>query len=169
MRKKALIKKTEELIGVMNTLQRQLESLKRENAELKEKIAEFESQKAVPVVQAPVVSEGFTVYVEEPVAEEIPTEPIELPQDNEILEYGAIAIGRVVQESVKYANLISESACDNKKELLNLIMGKAEITKAEIFSITDGNIAVDLKKDLIDTQYDEAVDYFKSAYGQITE
>ena len=48
-------------------------------------------------------------------------------------------------------------------------MGKAEITKVEIFSITDGNIAADLKKDLIDTQCDEAVDYFKSAYGQITE
>ena len=168
MRKKVLIKKTEELIGVMNALQRQLENLKRENDELKEKIAELESQKATVVTEVPK-NEGFTVYVEEPEVQEIPTEPIELPQDNEILEYGAVAIGRVVQESVKYANLISESTSESKKELLNLIMGKAEITKAEIFSITDGNIAADLKKDLIDTQYDEAVDYFKSAYGQITE
>ena len=168
MRKKVLIKKTEELIGIMNSLQKQLENLKSENAELKDKIAGLESQKAVPVVQE-TVEEGFTVYVEEPIAQEIPAEPIELPVENEILEYGAIAIGKVVQESVKYANLISESASDSKKELLNLIMGKAEITKAEIFSITDGNIAADLKKDLIDTQCDEAVDYFKSAYGQITE
>ena len=168
MRKKVLIKKTEELIGVMNSLQKQLESLKRENAELKDKIAELESQKTVPVPQEPE-NDGFTVYVEEDETAEKTTEPIELPVDNEILEYGAVAIGKVVQESVKYANLISESACDNKKELLNLIMGKAEVTKAEIFSITDGNIAADLKKDLIDTQCDEAVDYFKSAYGQITE
>ena len=64
MRKKVLIKKTEELIGVMNSLQKQLESLKRENAELKDKIAELESQKTAPVPQEPE-NDGFTVYVEE--------------------------------------------------------------------------------------------------------
>ena len=68
-----LIKKTEELIGIMNSLQKQLENLKSENAELKDKIAELESQKAIPVVQE-TVEEGFTVYVEEPIAQETPAD-----------------------------------------------------------------------------------------------
>ena len=169
MRKSALIKKTVELIDALNTLQHQLENVKRENEELKEKLKELETQKTVLPEQI-TQSEGFVVFDEE--AEEVPesaTEPIELATPDTALEYGAVAIGRVVQESVKYANLISESNSENKKELLNLIMGKAEVTKAEIFSITESAAALELKKELIDTQCDEAIDYFKSAYGQITE
>ena len=171
MRKSVLIKRTVELVDTMNSLQQQLNGLKRENAELKEKIAELESKKAAePTVNTePETAEGFTVCTDELEDERVITEPIELKEENAVIEYGAVAIGRVVQESVKYANLISESNSENKKELLNLIMGKAEITKAEIFSITDGELAFDVQKELIDSQCDEAIDYFKSAYGQITE
>ena len=167
MRKSMLVKKTVELIEELNSLQHKVDALKRENSELKEKIIELESQKAVYPTETEEI-EGFTVY-EDVKVDSIPTEPIELPGQNDVVEYGAIAIGRVVQESVKYANLISESNSENKKELLNLIMGMAEVTKAEIFSITDGEMAFELKKELINTKCDEAIDYFKSAYGQITE
>ncbi len=171
MRKSMLVKKTVELIDELNSLQHKIDALKRENAELKEKITELENQKTLCAAEtAPQEEEGgFTVYNEEIREEAVPAEPIELPTENDVIEYGAIAIGRVVQESVKYANLISESNSENRKELLNLIMGMAEVTKAEIFSITDGEMAFELKKELIDTQCDEAIDYFKSAYGQITE
>ena len=85
------------------------------------------------------------------------------------MEYAAVAIGKVVQESIKYANLISTSTSPNKKEVLNLIMGKAEVAKAEIFAITEGLLSDENKKELIDAQCAEALDYFKSAYAQIAE
>ena len=167
MRKSALVKKTVELIDALNALQHQLENVKLENEELKEKLKELESQKTVLPEQI-TQSEGFVVFDEEP--EEVPesaTEPIELATPDTALEYGAVAIGRVVQESVKYANLISESNSENKKELLNLIMGKAEIAKTDIFSIAEGDAESDTKQELITAVLDETIDYFKSVAGQI--
>ena len=116
MRKSMLVKKTVELIDELNSLQHQVDALKRENEELKEKITELENQNNVYPTETEG-TEGFTVF-EDVTVESVPTEPIELPSQNDVVEYGAIAIGRVVQESVKYANLISESNSENKKELL---------------------------------------------------
>lgn len=178
MRKRLLISKVAELIEITNTLQRSLDSLKRENSELKDKIEILESQKAVLIEEAEAsaneTDNNLDANPENKVAEEIePVKEAEVQEPSKepetILDYAAKVIGTVVQESVKYANMITESSSVDKKELLNLIMGKAEITKAEIFSITEGEMAFELKKELIDTQCDEAVDYFKSAYGQITE
>ncbi|MBQ1186265.1 MAG: hypothetical protein IIX54_01075 [Clostridia bacterium] len=91
----------------------------------------------------------------------------EVPLADSAKEYGSVIIGKLVIESVKYANLIGESDTNDKKELLNLIMGRAEVAKAEIFAATESEAAFEVKKDIIDAQYAEALDYFKSAYGQI--
>ncbi|MBO5852455.1 MAG: hypothetical protein J6Q74_01435 [Clostridia bacterium] len=170
MRKTEILKKMLELIDVVNSLQHQLEDLKRENSQIKEELAELESCKAssVPSFEnIETINEGFTVHNTE-IMEDEPT-TCEKTKGENVLDYGSIAIGKVVQESIKYANLISESSFQNKKELLNLIMGKAEVTKSEIFSITESDVAFTLQKELIDAQCDEAIDYFKSAYGQIVE
>ncbi len=95
----------------------------------------------------------------------INTEPVVLSDEN--MEYGSIAIGTIVQESIKYANIISSSDSSSKKELLNLIMGKGEVAKAEIFSIVESDSSADVKRELMDSQVSEAVDYFKSVAGQI--
>ena len=95
----------------------------------------------------------------------VDTEPVVLK--DEAMEYGSVAIGTVVQESIKYANAISLSDAENKKELLNLIMGKGEIAKAEIFGIIESDCSVEVKRELIDKQVAETVDYFKSVSGQI--
>ena len=63
------------------------------------------------------------------------------------MEYAAVAIGRIVQESIKYANLLSASTAGSKKEVLNLIMGRAEVAKAEIFAVTEGSLTDENKKD----------------------
>lgn len=167
MRKQELINKMIELIDAMNSLKRKLDDLKRENAEIRERLAELENKKTVEVsvAEAPV----FEVESAKTTEDVITNIPIAQPYVENALEYGSIAIGKVVQASIKYANLISQSNSENKKELLNLIMGKAEITKSEIFNITEGELAFEMKKELIDSQCDEAVDYFKSAYGQIVE
>lgn len=95
----------------------------------------------------------------------VSTQPVVLA--DETMEYGSVAIGKVVQESIKYANIISSSDSDSKKELLNLIMGKGEVAKAEIFSIAESDTSADIKRELMDSQVAETVDYFKSVAGQI--
>lgn len=179
MNTKKLINKMVELIDAINSLENQLNEVKKDNAEIRAKLNEVEAklQNQTPVFEENnyMVQEGFKVYedIAEPQSETEP-ETVNIPvnvvtlEDN-MLEYGSVIIGKVVQESIKYANLISASTGENKKEVLNLIMGKAEVVKSEIFTITDGELSAEVKKELIDTQLAEAIDYFKSAYGQLTQ
>lgn len=93
---------------------------------------------------------------------------VELPPlVNEITEYGSVVIGKIVCETVKYSGKITASQSENKKELLNLIMGKGEVAKSEIFNITESEVSDETKRELIDAQLDEALDYFKSVVEQI--
>jgi|GEM_PF-1374069 len=180
MKKKDLINKMVELIEAMNSLQRQLNSVKTENKELRDRVTALENAAKAPVktqpepAVIPETAKGFTVdenALDEPeTVEEAPEITVNaVPLKDSVVEYAAVAIGKVVQESIKYANLISTSTSPNKKEVLNLIMGKAEVAKAEIFAITEGLLSDENKKELIDAQCAEALDYFKSAYAQIAE
>lgn len=92
-------------------------------------------------------------------------EKVVLPDS--IMEFGAEIIGKIVIESAKYADLVTASASQDKKELLNLIMGKSEVCKAEILNIVTGSASTDVKISLINAQLSEAVDYFKSVVAQI--
>ena len=177
MKKKELINKIVELIDTINSLHGQISDLKRDNSEIRAKLCELEgkTQNSAPacVEETTEKQDGFTVYEEIALEqtqsnEETAGIPVnEVPLNDAMMEYGSVAIGRVVQESIKYANLISASNGENKKEVLNLIMGKAEVVKAEVFTITDGELSDEMKKELIDTQLNEAIDYFRSAYGQL--
>ena len=110
-------------------------------------------------------AKGFVVTTGEPVTTSKP-EPVEkMVLTDNIVDYGSVAIGKIVQESIKYSGVVSAS--NNKKELLNLIMGKGEITKNEIYTITQCDSADNIKRELIDAQVDEALDYFKSVAGQV--
>lgn len=180
MKKKDLINKMVELIEAMNSLQRQLNSVKTENKELRDRVTALENAAKEPVktqpepAVIPETAKGFTVdenALDEPeIVAEAPEITVNaVPLKDSVVEYAAVAIGKVVQESIKYANLISTSTSPNKKEVLNLIMGKAEVAKAEIFAITEGLLSDENKKELIDAQCAEALDYFKSAYAQIAE
>ncbi len=118
------------------------------------------------------IIEDAVVLPQEPPAQkpQAQQEDVSVPAidlDDKAIEYGADAIGMIVKESVKYANIISASSSDDKKELLNLIMGKAEIAKTDIFSIAEGDAECDTKQELIAAVLDETIDYFKSVAGQI--
>lgn len=193
MRKKELLAKIGSLIDSLNSLQNQLKVSRQENTELKAKIEELNlkiEELSAPRVQASVPAvvlegeTGFTVNSDidaeeppihqteeikasEPVSEttQVLAEEIKLP--DETMEYGSVAIGKIVQESVKYTNIISASESENTKELLNLIMGKGEIAKTEIFSIVEGQSAPEIKRQLIDGMVAETVDYFISVAGQL--
>lgn len=83
------------------------------------------------------------------------------------VEYGASVIGKTVVEAAKCCNeLTNESAGDIAKELVNLILGRTEVAKAEILRIVSSNIEMDEKTQQIDAQFDQAIDYFNSVMAQ---
>lgn len=179
MKKNELISKMIELIDAINALQRQLNEVKKDNEEIRAKLAaleeRLENSTQTPEEIIVPTQEGFQIYENcldeqaEVVEEELNVPVNTVILEDNMIEYGSVTIGKVVQESIKYANLISASAGENKKEVLNLIMGKAEVVKSEIFTITEGELSPEVKKELIDTQLNEAIDYFKSAYGQLAQ
>ena len=185
VRKKELVEKMNTLVDSMNTLQHQLTAYREENMKLKAELAELHrlSEEAKKPEQEAAVKEpesnGFSVTEpleeatfentvlkeEKPIA--VAVSEKQTMDTDKITEYAALAIGSIVKESVTYVDLISSSSSPDKKELLNLIMGKGEVAKSEIFSIAEGDAPEATKRELIDTKLNETVDYFKSVAGQI--
>ena len=191
MNKKKLLSKLSELVDLYNALKRELDAKERENIELKaaiqvlterntaqeqklsaysNKIAQLESNKTKTVVKIQPeskteISKGFVVTNTETEIASKPEPAEKIVLTNNIVDYGSVAIGKIVQESIKYSGVVAAS--NNKKELLNLIMGKGEIAKNEIYTITQCDSADNVKRELIDAQVNEAFDYFKSVAGQV--
>ncbi len=190
VKKKELLIKLDELVDSMNTLQRQLAAVRQENEELKTELKMLKTQPQIKEdkpaeekVSDKKTSQGFTVVDFDAVETET-TEPNSPKTENGVvaedivvteteinlsdaMEYSAVAIGKVVQESIKYTAMISACEADNKKELLSLIMGKGEVAKADIFAIAEGESDYNTKCGLIDSVVNDTVDYFKSVVGQI--
>ena len=79
-------------------------------------------------------------------------------------DYGAAVIGKTVVAAAKYCEQLKTR--DNAKELINLILGRTEVTKAEILNIVTSDNAAEEKRRLIDEQFAAAEDYFASVTAQ---
>ena len=176
MRKKELMKRLSELVTTVEKLNRLVKDLEADKEELKAQIKALE-EKAInpPVLEAevnatipvtkessPTESAGFTVRI---------VDEVELSEENEDgninpMEYGAVIIGKITVESAKCCDIISKNGGENVKELLSLVMGKSELSKAEILNIAMCDADDEQKKSLIDKELTDATDYFKSVSEQ---
>ncbi len=83
------------------------------------------------------------------------------------VDYGAAVIGKTVVEAAKCCNTVTANGePELAKELVNLILGRTEVAKAEILGIVSSEDSFDNKKQKIDTQYENAADYFASVTAQ---
>ena len=194
MKKKELINKIDSLVDTLNDVNAKLKAYCEEYAELKLKIEELSQTKKVDVKEPTEAIEPLKTVESErqkppkssEIINEVKTEETSdfndlsekkalniLPMGEKvilpdsIMEFGAEIIGKIVIESAKYADLVAASVSPDKKELLNLIMGKSEVCKAEILNIVTGSALNETKISLINSQLSEAVDYFKSVAAQI--
>lgn len=170
MRKKELFKRLEELVLTVENLNKDIKELEGENESLRFELDMLKSKNDAPEENLNNLEDdknkynGFTVKVIDEV--ELSNKDSEPILSNRSLEFGASVIGKITVESAKYCDMITELNSDNNKELLGLIMGKSELCKNEILNIAVSELNDDLKFEMINTQFDEAVDYFKSVVQQ---
>lgn len=83
------------------------------------------------------------------------------------VEYASEVIGKLVLESANGSNVLTSGGNADNRELVNLLLGKTEVAKAEILEIISGQGGFDEKKSKIDAVRDETLDYFSSVLGQL--
>ena len=160
MRKKKLIEQNLSLFEDLQKTQREISELKKllsQNAdEIKSLKAELTKAKA-------------------PEPEVTVTEPMRRLEEKVIsnatlkpdMEYGAEVIGQIVVSAAEYSNKLTIGGDDSKKELVNLILGKTEMAKAEILSVIESGDAFDAKCAKMDQIAVVTKEYFESVLAQI--
>lgn len=130
--------------------------------ELRGRIAELEKGGAEEVVE----TEEVTPEVTEDKPEE-PKAEVSEPKLSDGMSAGAKIIGKIVLSSAEYCNALSGAAApQNAKELLNLILGRTEVAKAEILRISALDIPREEKLAAMEQELTAAEDYFKSVMAQ---
>ena len=160
MRKKELLTQNTQLFDKISEAQLQISSLKKEienrDTEIEELKKEIETLNAKINASEPLKTLEKKVIKQSTVSPEV--------------DYGASVIGKTVVEATKCCNSVTEGGNpDLSKELVNLILGRTEVAKSEILSIVSSEESLDTKKQKIDSQYENAVDYFVSVTAQLTE
>ena len=132
---------------------------------IKEKQTLNESQLALLKEQAAALEKKVTTQPQK-------DEPFEA--DSDLLSaapnfgYGAEIIGKTVLEASDYCNRLTGRYSDaSVKELVNLILGRTEMVKAEILKIVLSEKSSQEKHEEMDRQFEEAKDYFESVMYQI--
>ncbi|MBQ2933640.1 MAG: hypothetical protein IJE02_03385 [Clostridia bacterium] len=160
MRKKKLIEQNLSLFEDLQKTQRELNELKRLLSQNAEEISSLKAQldKSKDAQAEPKVTEPMR-RLEERVITNATLKPD--------MEYGAKIIGAIVMSAAEYSNRLTFGGDDSKKELVNLILGKTEMAKAEILSVIETNESFDIKCAKIDQISVVTKEYFESVLAQI--
>lgn len=83
------------------------------------------------------------------------------------MEYGAKIIGKIILEGTRISNDVAQSPNEYSKDIINLVLGKTEVCKSQIYDICKGDFAEDIMRQKVDEVYKDAVDYFNSLNNQV--
>ena len=112
-----------------------------------------------------------TVEITEPVKSEYHdfdfADSVVAENSDDINTYAVKVIGKIVTESVKIGCVLASSENENKKELLNLTLGRTEVAKNEISSLVTTGLDSDLIKASIDKEYALVMEYYQSILAQL--
>lgn len=130
--------------------------------ELKSKIKDLEEELKAANEQI----ESLKAENERAKEKETPSSPMETVKEKVVSavfnakEYGAKAIGKIV---VSASEITSGLSGAKAIEIINLVLGKAEVAKAEILNIVSDDRDDKQKKMTIDSVVEKTRDYFKTA------
>lgn len=150
------IKQLEEKLNAATSVK---EEIITENAEISAEInAEEISEEVAEAVTEPVASEYHDFeFAKAPNPE----------QADDLNTYAVKAISKIVTESVKIGCVLASSDNDNKKELLNLALGRTEVAKNEISMLVTAPLEPDLIKASIDKECALVMEYYQSILAQL--
>lgn len=158
MRKKDLLNQNiilfEQLrkVELENTsLRKKNKALEKELEELSDKVKELEFKPPVAVVTSDVTTQEAVVNTN---------------LDDETA-YGSETIGKIVLKATELNSNLSVNSSPDNVTLINLILGKTEISKSEILAIVSDDCSIETKKSKIDTVKNQAFEYFESVMAQI--
>ncbi len=163
MRKKVLIEQNTVLFSKLNEAERKIdalsEELKEKNSAIKEmklKIEKLESEKNTEVI--------------EPIKEIVKTETAKTAEKSFLLaedkKYASEIIGKIVVESANFSNTLTADGNTKYIELVNLILGKTEVAKADILAVVLEDISLDSKKIKMNEIFNSTIEYFNSVMAQ---
>lgn len=162
MNSKLLIKQNRELFDKLQIANLNCRRLTEENVALKEKI-QFLTEQLANKKEEAVIKAEEAVVTDEVVTETVEREAVELSPE---IEYGSKIIGEIVMSATYHSNLLGTAGKDNLKELLNLILGRTEVAKSQILNIVSSDVSIENKMQMIDSERDDAIEYFKSIMEQ---
>ena len=163
MRKRQLLELNHELYNSLESVKASAEELRKENMMLRKSLSELEkeieflkTQNSVPeTVDIPPVT---------PTPENEFTSKTEISNET---EYAARIIGKIVISAAKYCSKLgSMQDKPDAKELINLILGRTEVAKAEILKIVSSQNSIEVKNELMNKELSNAEDYFQSVFAQ---
>ena len=160
MRKKKLIEQNLSLFENLQKTQSELMELKKQLKKNADEINLLKSQLDKANEPEPETS------VPEPMRrleEKVMTNAIIKPD----MEYAAKVIGQIVVSAAEYSNKLTVGGNDSRKELVNLILGKTELAKAEILTVTQTDEPYEAKAHKIDAVAAVTKEYFESVLAQI--
>lgn len=163
MRKKKLIEQNLSLFEDLQKTKAELKEAKRVISRNVDEINELKAQLEKARAQ------------QNPQEDEKTTEPMHRLEERVVsvatikpdMEYGSDVIGKIVISAAEYSNKLTIGGDDSKKELVNLILGKTEIAKAEILSVIETDDSFDVKCTKIDQIATVTREYFESVLAQI--
>ena len=157
MRKKDLLQQNQSLFEMLQKNQLEM-------SELKSRLEE--SDKQIESLRMALESAKEEVETTAPLAEEEKLEEVKSDLKPEV-EYGAKIIGEIVVCAAKYSNTLALGGDEAHRELVNLILGKTEVAKAEILEIVSCDDGLEVKCAKIDTVSAQAKEYFESVMAQL--
>lgn len=158
MRKKDLIQQNLTLFETLQKTKLELNDLRKQLDDYSEQVKSLKDQLAKTEEPKPVVTEPMRRL-----EEKIITNAMIKPD----VEYGSKVIGQIVVAAAEYSNSLTLGGDSTHKELINLILGKTEIAKAEILSITETADSFEVKCAKMDQIAAVTKEYFQSVVAQI--
>lgn len=158
MRKKDLMQQNLTLFDNLQKTELQVNELKKQLKAYSDEIKNLKAELSKSQQEQPIVTEPMK-RLEEKVITSANLKPD--------VEYGAKVIGDIVICAADYSNKLTLGGDNSHKELVNLILGKTEVAKSEILSVTEADEAYEVKCAKIDQIATVTKEYFESVLAQI--
>lgn len=156
MRKKELLNQNISLFEQLQKEKADNATLKKEISRLKEQINELKST----LESLHTVEEAETTPLQK-IEEKVTKSAV-----NRDFEYASAVIGKIVVASAECSNQLTVGGETKYIELVNLILGRAEVAKSEILGIVSLEEDFSLKKEKIDEVFAKSNEYFESVMAQ---